>query len=76
MPAGPAESAMLQPGKTRTDGRARQIRVTERGRANVAVALAAIGQVEAEWTAHLGTRRIKQLRDALTALREITDPHR
>src|SRR2546421_13005782 len=58
------------------DGRARQIRITEHGRANVAVALAAIGQVEAEWTAHLGTRRMNQLRDALTALREVTDPYR
>jgi DNA-binding MarR family transcriptional regulator len=58
------------------DGRARQIHVTERGRANIAVALAAIGQVEAEWTAHLGTRRMNQLRDALTALRDVTDPYR
>ncbi len=31
--------------------------------------------IEAEWTAHLGTRRMGQLRDALTRLREITDPY-
>jgi len=32
--------------------------------------------VEAEWTDHLGERRIGQLREILTDLREITDPWR
>jgi DNA-binding MarR family transcriptional regulator len=56
------------------DGRARVIRITERGRASVAVARAVIAEIEAEWTAHLGQDRMDQLRGALTALREITDP--
>jgi hypothetical protein len=32
-------------------------------------------EMEAEWAAHLGKRRMDQLRDALTRLREITDPY-
>jgi DNA-binding MarR family transcriptional regulator len=58
------------------DGRARLIRITERGRASIAVALATIAEIEAEWTAHLGKQRMNQLRRALTALREIIDPWR
>jgi hypothetical protein len=34
-----------------------------------------IAEVEAEWTAHLGAAQTAQLRQALTALREITDPY-
>jgi hypothetical protein len=34
-----------------------------------------VAEVEAEWTAHLGKRRMAQLRQALTRLREITDPY-
>ncbi|MEU6255134.1 hypothetical protein [Streptomyces sp. NPDC047043] len=33
-----------------------------------------VAEVEKEWQAHLGKRRMKQLREALTLLREITDP--
>ena len=29
----------------------------------------------AEWTEHLGQRRMRQLREALNLLREITDPY-
>jgi DNA-binding MarR family transcriptional regulator len=50
-----------------TDARARLVRLTDRARA--------VAQVEAEWTAHLGKRRMDQLRDILTRLREITDPY-
>lgn len=57
------------------DGRARVIRLTDRTRALVPVANAAVADVEAQWTAHLGTRRMAQLRDILTRLREITDPY-
>jgi hypothetical protein len=31
-------------------------------------------EVEKEWEEHLGKRRMGQLREALTLLREITDP--
>jgi DNA-binding MarR family transcriptional regulator len=59
-----------------TDARARLIRIAERGTAAQPVADAAIAGIEAEWRAHLGARRWDQLREALTRLREITDPYR
>ena len=31
--------------------------------------------VEAEWEAHLGTRKMRALRDSLAELRQITDPY-
>lgn len=59
-----------------TDARARLVRLTEQGVATAPVAARMVAEVEAEWTAHLGPRRMKQLREALTWLREITDPYR
>ncbi len=59
-----------------TDGRARLIKVAARGRRSVAASRAIVAEVEAEWTAHLGDRRVAQLRRLLTDLREITDPWR
>jgi DNA-binding MarR family transcriptional regulator len=58
-----------------TDARARLVRIAERGARTLPVAAAAVAQVEAEWAAHLGPRRMAQLRAALTSLREITDPY-
>jgi hypothetical protein len=34
-----------------------------------------VAEVEAQWTAYLGETRTAQLREALTILREITDPY-
>lgn len=59
-----------------TDARARLVRIAERGAAAQPVAAAAVAQVEDEWRAHLGERRWRQLREALTTLRETTDPYR
>lgn len=59
-----------------TDGRARLVRVAERGRRSVEASRAIITEIESEWTAHLGERRMAQLRHLLTDLREITDPWR
>lgn len=59
-----------------TDARARLVRIAERGEAAQPVSAAVVAEVEAEWRAHLGDRRWGQLRDALTRLREITDPYR
>ena len=59
-----------------TDGRARLIRIAERGAAAQPVAAAVIAEIEAEWRTHLGARRWAQLRQGLTRLREITDPYR
>ena len=57
------------------DGRARLVVVAERGTAAVQASREVVGQVEARWAAHLGEARTAQLREALTALREITDPY-
>jgi DNA-binding MarR family transcriptional regulator len=58
-----------------SDRRARLVRIAERGRAALPVAAAAIAEVEAEWTARLGERRMTQLRRILGDLRKITDPY-
>jgi DNA-binding MarR family transcriptional regulator len=55
-----------------TDARARLVRITEHAVAAIAVAAAVVDAVEAEWTEYLGERRMSQLRQALTRLREIT----
>lgn len=57
-----------------TDARARLVKIAPRGKKTLPLAAAAVAEVEAEWAAHLGPRRMTQLRAALTALREITDP--
>jgi DNA-binding MarR family transcriptional regulator len=58
------------------DGRARLVRVAERGARSVAASRGIVAEVEAEWTAHLGEARMNELRHILTDLREITDPWR
>jgi DNA-binding MarR family transcriptional regulator len=58
------------------DGRARLVRIAERGTRSVETARRVVAQVESEWEAHLGSRRWAQLRRILTDLREITDPWR
>ncbi|MDK1472186.1 MarR family transcriptional regulator [Streptomyces sp. 549] len=57
------------------DRRARLVRIAARGAAAIPVAEAVVAEVEAEWTGHLGRRRMAQLRETLTRLREITDPY-
>jgi DNA-binding MarR family transcriptional regulator len=57
------------------DGRARLVRVAPRGAAAVQASLSVVAEVEARWTAYLGETRTAQLREALTILREITDPY-
>jgi len=56
------------------DARARLVRVTAKGRDMVALSEPVVREIEAGWQAHLGPVRTRQLRTALTALREITDP--
>jgi DNA-binding MarR family transcriptional regulator len=58
------------------DARARLVRIAERGAKAVPAAAAVVAEIEAEWTAYLGDKRMAQLRGALEALREITDPYR
>jgi DNA-binding MarR family transcriptional regulator len=57
------------------DGRARLVRVAPRGAAAVQASMSVVAEVEAAWTAYLGEARTAQLREALTILREITDPY-
>jgi hypothetical protein len=58
------------------DGRARLVRIAERGARSVEASRAVVASVEAEWTVHLGADRMAQLRHILVDLREITDPYR
>lgn len=59
-----------------SDARARLVQISDRGRAAVAAARVAEAEVEAQWERHLGRRATRQLREALTKLREVTDPYR
>jgi DNA-binding MarR family transcriptional regulator len=58
-----------------TDARARLVQIAPRGHKTIPIAAAAVADVEAEWSTHLGPTRTTQLRQALTTLREITDPY-
>ena len=58
-----------------TDGRARLVRMTARAKKAVPHARAEEERIEQEWLAHLGPRRMRQLRDSLIELRTITDPY-
>lgn len=58
-----------------SDGRARLVRMTARAEAALPIARAEEDRIEAEWRAQLGPELMDHLRDALTALRDITDPY-
>ncbi|MEV6065629.1 MarR family transcriptional regulator [Nocardia sp. NPDC052001] len=58
-----------------TDGRARLVRLSERGRRMAEFGNEVSASIEREWAAHLGERRMGQLREVLARLREITDPY-
>ncbi len=58
-----------------TDGRARMIVIEERGQQAVAIAMATLDEILAEWEAYLGTRNFTLLQQILDQLREITDPY-
>jgi DNA-binding MarR family transcriptional regulator len=58
-----------------TDGRARLVRLAPRGLELLPIARAEEARIEQEWTEYLGERRMRQLREALTMLRELTDPY-
>jgi DNA-binding MarR family transcriptional regulator len=59
-----------------SDGRARLVRMTARALAVVPHARAEEAAVEEQWAEHLGPERMARLREALEALREVTDPYR
>jgi DNA-binding MarR family transcriptional regulator len=58
-----------------TDARARLIRLTDKAKQIRPIADRAVADEQARWTAHLGKRRMDQLHDILTKLRQITDPY-
>lgn len=57
------------------DGRARLVCIAARGAAAAAAAGEVVAEVQARWATHLGPVRTQALREALTALRDITDPY-
>jgi DNA-binding MarR family transcriptional regulator len=56
------------------DARARLVTISVRGHQLVTISLSVVREVEGAWRAHLGPTRFHQLKEALTTLREITDP--
>src|SRR5262245_30191557 len=56
------------------DARARLVTPTVKGHELVELSIPVVREIETAWTAHLGRTRTRQLREALVALREITDP--
>ena len=57
-----------------SDGRARLIRLTARGRGVLPLAIAEEARIEADWQALLGVRRMRALRRALWDLALSADP--
>lgn len=57
-----------------SDGRARLIRLTARGRGVLPIAIAEEARIEADWQALLGVRRMRALRRALWELALSADP--
>ena len=57
------------------DGRARLVRLSPRALAAVPFARAEEDRIEQEWAQHLGPAQMRRLREALEALREVTDPY-
>lgn len=57
-----------------SDARARLVRLAPRGHAAQACAREMERTVEAEWEERLGPRKMRVLREALSDLRELTDP--
>lgn len=55
------------------DARARLVTITPLGRQLVEISLPVVRETEAMWRTHLGPARARQLKEALLALREITD---
>jgi DNA-binding MarR family transcriptional regulator len=56
------------------DRRARLVRLTDRGRRVSAFAGSVADRVQQEWAEHLGPEAMRNLRQAVTSLRLITDP--
>jgi DNA-binding MarR family transcriptional regulator len=58
------------------DARARLVILSKKGQQVCHAAATEIAEVEQQWRKHLGPKRYQEMRAALVALREITDPFR
>jgi len=56
------------------DARARLVTITDKGHELIDLSAPVVRDIEAQWEAHLGRARTRQLRRALSDLRSITDP--
>lgn len=59
-----------------TDGRARRLRLTKRGRDAGQLARKLVREVEARWETRVGKRRVAEMRETLTALAGTRSNHR
>lgn len=59
-----------------SDARARLVVLSDKGVELCRTAGAEVARVEEEWREFLGDKNFRQMRQALIALREITDPYR
>lgn len=57
------------------DARARLVCLSAKAESLLPRAAAIVAELEREWERHIGARRMRQLREGLTMLREITDPY-
>jgi DNA-binding MarR family transcriptional regulator len=58
------------------DARARLIKIAPKGAAALPIAAAAVAEVEAEWSASIGSERVARLRETLLTLWDLTEPPR
>ncbi|MFI5898360.1 MarR family winged helix-turn-helix transcriptional regulator [Actinoplanes sp. NPDC051513] len=58
------------------DARARLVQLTAKGHQLVAIGIPVIRGIEADWEERLGPAQMRQLKQLLASLREITDPFR
>ena len=66
----------VERGPDRTDARARLVRIAPRGRQAQALARTVEREITEEWTRHLGSQDMAELRRIMERLREVTDPYR
>jgi DNA-binding MarR family transcriptional regulator len=69
------EGGYVQRVQDPSDARGRLVTITAAGQELIELSAAVVRDIEAAWEAHLGSTRIRQLRQTLVALRDVTDPY-
>jgi DNA-binding MarR family transcriptional regulator len=69
------EGGYVQRVQDPSDARGRLVTITAAGQELIDLSAAVVRDIEAAWEAHLGSTRIRQLRQTLVALRDVTDPY-